>query len=162
MNETRFTSSIRQALDESAERLPLRVSHRLEQARKAALARAPERAAAQAPAGSPASRPFVGLATAGAGRPLPGGAVPGGWAMSKRDADACDRAPCMAWRLAAIVLPVAALVAGLIAFAELDAQRDADEVAELEAAVLSDDVPIAAYADRGFGVYLKNSKLADE
>ena len=82
--------------------------------------------------------------------------------MSKRDADACDRAPCIAWRLAAIVLPVAALVAGLIAFAELDAQRDADEVAELEAAVLSDDVPIAAYADRGFGVYLKNSKLADE
>jgi hypothetical protein len=118
--------------------------------------------AAQVCAGSPASRPLVGLATAGAGGPSPAGAMLGGWALSKRYADACDRAPCMAWRLAAIVLPVAALVAGFIAFAELDAHRDADAVAELEAAVLSDDVPIAAYADRGFGVYLKNSKLADE
>lgn len=162
MNETRFTSSIKQALDESAERLPLRVTHRLEQARKAALVRAPERVAAQAFADRRAGRPLVGLATAGAGGPSSAGAVPGGWALSKRDADACDRPPFVAWRLAAIVVPVAALVAGLIAFSELDAQRDADEVAELEAAVLSDDVPIAAYADRGFGVYLKNSKLADE
>lgn len=161
MNETRFTSSIRQALDESAERLPLRVTHRLEQSRKAALARAPERAAAQALAGGLSSRPLVGLAVAGAGGSLSAGAMHG-WALSRRDADACDRPPFFAWRLAAIVVPVAALVAGLIAFSELDARRDANEVAELEAAVLSDDVPIAAYADRGFGVYLKNSKLADE
>lgn len=161
MNETRFTSSIRQALDESAERLPLRVTHRLEQARKAALARAPERVAAQALAGGLSSRPFVGLAAAGAGGSLSAGALPGSWAVSRHDADG-DRPPFVAWRLAAIVVPVAVLVAGLIAFSELDARRDADEVAELEAAVLSDDVPIAAYADRGFGVYLKNSKLADE
>lgn len=162
MNETRFTSSIRQALDESAERLPLRVTHRLEQARKAALARAPERVAgAQVVAsGAPAGAVF-GLAAAG-GAPLGAGSAQGVWATSRRDDDAFDRAPYLAWRIAAIVLPVAALVAGLIAFSELDAQRDADEVAELEAAVLSDDVPIAAYADRGFGVYLKNSKLADE
>jgi len=30
--------------------------------------------------------------------------------------------------------------------------------AEVEAAVLTDLVPIAAYVDRGFGVYLKNSQ----
>jgi len=147
MNETRFTSSIRQALDESAERLPLRVTHRLEQARKAALGRAPERvAAAQAVASGAPAGAVLGLSAAGGASLGP----------------VFDRAPYLAWRIAAIVLPVAALVAGLIAFSELDAQRDADEVAELEAAVLSDDVPIAAYADRGFGVYLKNSKLADE
>jgi len=162
MNDTRFTTTIKQALDESAERLPLRVTHRLEQARKAALARAPERAAVQGLAGSSAGHAVIGLAAAGAGASLSAGPSLGGWALSKRDADACDRAPCVAWRIAAIVLPVAALVAGLIAFSEIDAQRDADEVAELEAAVLSDDVPIAAYADRGFGVYLKNSQLADE
>jgi len=162
MNETRFTSSIRQALDESAERLPLRVTHRLEQSRKAALARAPERVSAQALAGSLSSQPLVGLAAAGAGGSLSAGALPGGWALSRRDAHAGDRTPFVGWRLAAIVVPVAALVAGLIAFSELDARRDANEVAELEAAVLSDDVPIAAYADRGFGVYLQNSKLSDE
>lgn len=160
MNETRFISSIRQALDESADRLPMRVTHRLEQARKAALARAPEWATQPARAAA-APVPVLGLATAG-GPGFAGNAAMGGWVLSKRDADACDRAPCLAWRIAAIVFPVAALVAGMIAFSELAAERGAAEVAELEAAVLADDVPIAAYADRGFGVFLKNSNLADE
>jgi len=159
MNETRFISSIRLALDESADRLPMRVTHRLEQARRAALSRVPERSTQ--PARVAAAVPALGFAAAG-GPGLPGNAAMGGWVLSKRDADACDRMPCLAWRIAAIVFPVAALVAGMIAFSELEAARGAAEVAELEAAVLADDVPIAAYADRGFGVFLKNSNLADE
>ncbi|MFO0457685.1 MAG: DUF3619 family protein, partial [Burkholderiales bacterium] len=56
MNEQLFASRIRQALDESAERLPYRVTQRLERARLAAVARAqPEAVAATAGAGvSPA------------------------------------------------------------------------------------------------------------
>lgn len=161
MNDTRFTSSIRQALDESVERLPLRVTHRLEQARKAALGQASEcMVAARAPAAAAPSVAVLGLATAGGARVV--GPLPGFGAANGAGDQTGERAPWFGWRLVAIVFPVAALAAGMLALSELDAQRRADEVAELEAAVLADDVPIAVYADRGFGVFLKNSRLAEE
>ena len=158
-DELRFTNSIRQALDESTERLPWRVTHRLEQARKAALARAPE-AVLLRPATVQGAAGVVGLSAGAAGSyALPGASRRTG---PLRGFDADDGArPSLAWRVALILLPLAILVAGLIGFSELESMREADEVAELEAAVLADDVPISAYADRGFGVFLKNSNHGD-
>src|SRR5690606_15110468 len=68
-DESRFTSSIRQALDESTERLPWRVTHRLEQAREKALARLDER---EAQAGS-----SIGHGVRSAANPAPTQATAG-------------------------------------------------------------------------------------
>ena len=60
------------------------------------------------------------------------------------------------WRLAS-VLPGIALVAGLVL---IEMQHD-DEIsrsaAEIDAALLSDDLPPTAYTDPGFAEYLKDS-----
>ena len=59
------------------------------------------------------------------------------------------------WRLASAVLPVLVVALGLAAISlwhEFDA---ADEMADVDLVLLTDDVPISAYADRGFGVFLK-------
>src|SRR5690606_14121721 len=66
-------------------------------------------------------------------------------------------APRLLWRIAAVVVPIAVVTAGLLGISALDAQRRADDLAELDAAMLADEVPISAYADRGFGVYLRNA-----
>ena len=54
-------------------------------------------------------------------------------------------------------LPILILVAGLIAISEWSEMEQADEAADVDAAMLEDDVPLSAYADRGFGVFLKNT-----
>lgn len=55
------------------------------------------------------------------------------------------------------VLPLIALVAGLLALQiGLDNQA-ADELAEVDAAILADDLPPAAYSDPGFAQFLKES-----
>ena len=129
MTDIRFTTSIRQALDESVVHLPLGVTHRLAQARLAALDRAGK---------STATRSAPASAASGTGRP------------ARLD----DRLPGKGWQLAAVALSISLLVAGMVFLGELDARRDASELAELEAAVLSDEVPIATYSDPGFGAYL--------
>ncbi len=58
------------------------------------------------------------------------------------------------WRLASLV-PVVAMVAGLIL---VQSQQDADQThaaADIDAALLSDDLPPAAYSDAGFAEYLR-------
>jgi len=37
-------------------------------------------------------------------------------------------------------------------------EQSAAELAEVDSALLTDDVPLVAYADRGFGVYIKNTR----
>ena len=55
------------------------------------------------------------------------------------------------------VLPLVALVAGLLALqASLD-DKTADELAEVDAAILVDDLPPAAYTDPGFAQFLKEN-----
>lgn len=64
----------------------------------------------------------------------------------------------MWWRFAGTVVPVALVVGGLFTIVTLKDRQDAIETAELDAALLLDEVPIAAYADRGFGVFLTNNR----
>ena len=61
-------------------------------------------------------------------------------------------------RLAIAGVPAFAIVFGLVMIGQWSEQKRIEQVAELDAAVLLDDLPIAAYADKGFGVYLKNTR----
>lgn len=61
------------------------------------------------------------------------------------------------WSLVASVLPLLALVAGLILIHSIQNERRANEVAEVDAALLTDDLPPSAYADPGFIQFLKQT-----
>jgi hypothetical protein len=133
MNEQQFAEGIRRALDESAGRLPYRITHRLETARAAALAHAAaiER---RTEAVRRVQAQSDGSATLGGGEQAP-------W-----------------WGAFATLVPVLIVVAGLFAISEWTDVEQAEETADIDLAVLTDELPISAYADRGFGVFLKNNR----
>lgn len=54
-------------------------------------------------------------------------------------------------------LPLVALVAGLLALQSGLDDQVADELAEVDAAILADDLPPAAYTDPGFAQFLKEN-----
>jgi hypothetical protein len=60
------------------------------------------------------------------------------------------------WNRVASVLPLLALVAGLVLIHISQSDRRASELAEVDAALLTDDLPPAAYADPGFVQFLKS------
>lgn len=62
------------------------------------------------------------------------------------------------WSRIASALPLIALVAGLVAINVIQDNSRAVEVAEVDAALLTDDLPPAAYADPGFLQFLKSGK----
>lgn len=57
----------------------------------------------------------------------------------------------------ASVLPLILLAAGLVALHTFQSERRASELAEVDAALLTDDLPPSAYADPGFVQFLKQS-----
>lgn len=59
------------------------------------------------------------------------------------------------WRRLACLLPLLALVAGLLFLHRLQVEEKAAELAQLDAALLTDDLPPAAWADPGFVQFLK-------
>jgi len=62
------------------------------------------------------------------------------------------------WGRIASALPLVALVAGLFLIHTIQNERRASEVAEVDAALLTDDLPPAAYADPGFLQFLKSGR----
>lgn len=139
MNEREIASLVRRALDDSVERLPYRITHRLAAARALALARS----------------------TAEVRRPV-AAPRPSHAASAEETEVAGDGSPKLRWRIAAVVVPIVVVAAGLAGISAWDSWQRASDIADLDAAMLADDVPIAAYADRGFGVYLKNVSQARE
>lgn len=135
MNELETIRTVRRALDARAEHLSYRVTHRLEVARERALGRMP----ASVKVASKVQQRELTLALAGGNAPHLG-------------------EPGLAWRLAAMVVPIVVLVAGLVLVSHWSEVLRTREVADLDTAVLLDDVPISAYADNGFGVFLKNAR----
>jgi hypothetical protein len=59
------------------------------------------------------------------------------------------------WNRIASLLPLLALVAGLISIAVLQEDLRAREVAEVDSELLTDELPPAAYVDPGFAQYLR-------
>lgn len=59
------------------------------------------------------------------------------------------------WRSLISAVPVLALVAGLVVIQFSQDEYSTTEVAEVDSALLTDDLPPAAYADPGFAQFLK-------
>jgi hypothetical protein len=128
MNEKEFGYRVRQALNEAARRLDYRTTYRLEQARSAALARQ------RTPGAAPGWAPLLQTA----GRPSLGAGRGSNWL-----------------RGLGLLAPLLALVIGVFGIYEWQESRRISEMADLDFAVLLDEVPIGDYADQGFGVLLK-------
>lgn len=127
--QDRFGRSVAARLSESTTALPYDISERLRAARMQALGqrRAPQTATA------PQILNNGGAATLGFG----------------------DGEGSLWHRLAAII-PLLLLIAGLIAMNMLDDDFNAKELADIDAAILTDDLPPAAYTDAGFVQFLKS------
>ena len=60
------------------------------------------------------------------------------------------------WNRIASALPLLVLAAGLVTIHVVQNEQRANEVAEVDAAILTDDLPPSAYADPGFAQFLKS------
>ncbi|MGE0800664.1 MAG: DUF3619 family protein [Lautropia sp.] len=143
MNETQFARSVCRHLDRSAEALPYRAQQRLAAARQAALDRLPATTAGSA----------VGFAALTPGRTQTAPAL----AVGRQRVEP-DRSTSLWWRLAATVLPALLLVIGIVVADTIEEEQAVADLAEVDSALLTDDLPLVAYADHGFGVYLKNMR----
>ena len=65
------------------------------------------------------------------------------------------------WDSVGWIAPLVVLVFGLIGIAQWQDDSRINDIAEVDAALLSDDVPPDAYADSGFLAFLKNGPLSD-
>lgn len=59
------------------------------------------------------------------------------------------------WPRLVSLIPLLALIAGLVAIQVFGTDQIAQELAEIDAAILTDDLPPDAYADPGFAQFLK-------
>ncbi|MCA3210330.1 DUF3619 family protein, partial [Cupriavidus sp.] len=135
IQERRFAHEIRVALDASAEALPQDISERLTAARRMALAAKKAEVRAHVPQLT-----------------LPN--APHGFAFDDEDDTPLHRAG--AWlRKLALVWTLVALGAGLMGIYHWQQQKRVEELADVDAAMLLDDLPPTAYADQGFHVFLK-------
>jgi hypothetical protein len=60
------------------------------------------------------------------------------------------------WQRAASMLPLVVLVAGLVAIDQFTMREQVMTAADIDAQLLSDDLPPAAYSDPGFAEFLRN------
>ena len=65
------------------------------------------------------------------------------------------------WTRIGSVVPLLALVAGLVAISVMQDDSRTKELAEVDSALLTDDLPPAAYTDPGFAQFLKTSDSAE-
>jgi hypothetical protein len=130
--EARFGVRVASLLGERAQATAPDISERLRFAREQALTRAQ---AARRRLGTAAAPVVVGR---GAAATL---ANPLGW-----------------WFKLGAVAPLALLVLGLAGIAHVHDEAQIAAVAEVDAALLSDDLPPAAYTDPGFAEYLKTNR----
>jgi hypothetical protein len=121
-------------LSQGAQSLPANIKDRLYEARKKALAaRKPEKVRVKSPA-------LAGTS--------------GIWTGSFKSSSNL-------WDTLSWVAPLVVLVFGLIGIAQWQNESRINDIAEVDAALLTDDVPPDAYADSGFMAFLKNGPLSD-
>jgi Protein of unknown function (DUF3619) len=65
------------------------------------------------------------------------------------------------WDTLGWVAPLVVLVFGLIGIAQWQDESRINDIAEVDAALLTDDVPPDAYADSGFMAFLKNGSASN-
>ena len=64
------------------------------------------------------------------------------------------------WNRLASFLPLVVLVVGLVAIPALQNDFRANEIAEIDAALLTDDLPPVAFTDPGFAEFIKSRRAA--
>lgn len=132
--ETEFALKVRRALDESITTLPAASLDKLAAARRTALARKKA---------EKVTAPVFAPAFAGAGMaPSLGNHLSAPSGKRGRFSRLT-----LAW-------PVLALVIGLAGIAYWEDQQRTAELADIDAAMLSDNLPLDAYLDHGFNAYL--------
>lgn len=127
--EARLAARLAGSLTLASQNLPHDVSERLRVARQQALARAREVRVA-----APAAGTVVGVSRSGSATLSGFGAF---------------------WHRAASLLPLVLLVSGLVAIDHWRVREQVLSAAEIDAQLLSDDLPPAAYTDPGFAEYLR-------
>lgn len=131
-DDLNFAYKVRHALNEKLDELPASTTDRLAQARKMALAR--KKAHVEVPLAVRVVR--TELAAAGGGL-LSHFNWLGRWGM---------------------LVPALALVVGMVGIYQYEQQERIADLAEIDAAVLSDELPLDAYLDHGFNAYLTRSE----
>jgi uncharacterized membrane protein (Fun14 family) len=124
----RYAHRITARLDEGLAELPYQVTEQLRAGRMQALAQRKKTVAVR--------KPVSVLTRLGHSLALGGG--PGGWGYALMSA-----------------IPVLVLVAGVMVVGAQQDETGVIEIAEVDAALLTDDLPPAAYADPGFVQFLK-------
>ncbi|PAJ82157.1 DUF3619 family protein [Burkholderia ubonensis] len=138
--ELEIALKVRRALDERAAALPAATTDRLTAARRAALARKkPE------PVAAPVFVPAFAGAAGAYGPVVTPARQPAG-----RPYASLARRLLRAW-------PLALLLAGLVGIAYWEDMQRTAELADIDAAMLSDDLPLNAYLDHGFNAYLSHA-----
>jgi hypothetical protein len=132
--ESRLAMHFAAALSSKVDGLPHDISERLRFAREQALGKARE-VRRLAPAGASATV-ITGRLSSGAA--ILGNLVP--W-----------------WQRAASVLPLLMLVAGLLMIEQWSVREQVFAAADIDALLLADDLPPAAYSDPGFTEFLRSS-----
>lgn len=134
MKQDSFPQRLVAHLQEGSDHLPYRVTHRLDQARLQAVALAQRSVKLQITSAAPGqSTGQAAIAMGGEDRPS--------W-----------------WLKALSLLPIVLIAVGLYSISVWDDFEKAAETADLDEAMLVDEVPIEAYADKGFGVFIKNNR----
>lgn len=127
VREINFAYKIRHALNENLDNLPTSVSERLASARKIALSRKKQDSLLVA---YRSERKYAAYFDGRAGSNS-------SW-MAKMG----------------FALPILVLIAGLASLYQLEQQQHIVDTAEIDAMVLSDELPLTAYLDHGFNAYL--------
>ncbi|MBA4110194.1 MAG: hypothetical protein C0487_11440 [Leptothrix sp. (in: Bacteria)] len=157
--EARFALRLSARLDDSAKALPHDITERLrvarEQAVRAAVLARPQ--VAVAPEYVPSNQ-LAGVSMAGAGSSGQASLSSWGTGMQHRDRQhgrGMDDGPLpWGWRLAS-ALPALALVVGLWGIHIWYQSEKVQAASDVDMALLTDDLPPAAYADPGFEEYLQ-------
>ncbi|MDA8453330.1 DUF3619 family protein [Acidovorax sp. GBBC 3334] len=135
----RFARRVTARLSEGTAEMPYDFSERLRAARVQALARRKKVAAV------PVRQAAAATTVLGRGNSasLGWGGEGGNW-----------------WRALVSAIPLTALLVGLVVINVAQDEKGVNEVAEVDAALLTDDLPPSAYADPGFLQFLKTSAQA--
>ncbi len=132
-DELEFAYNVRRALDERLNFLPESTVNRLSEARKMAIAR---------------KKPESALYVMAARRRLAGA----GGSNSRISNPFNDS---ISWLVrVGIAIPLIVLIIGAFGIYKYEEARRIDELAELDAAVLSDELPLSAFLDHGFDAFL--------
>ncbi len=129
-DELSFAYKVRQALNENLDNLPESTTEKLAAARKVALSRKRKKSVFTSFLVQPrfAGRQFGGF----------------------------FHEPHLWLGRMGLALPVIVLAVGLTGIYQVEQQKRISEIAELDAAVLSDELPLSAYVDDGFNAFLAN------